>query len=85
MVTRKRWLLGRIRPPPKVKPPRKTKTASRKRTRKAAADGSDNPTATQPSLDGILEQLTRMKSGGTDLSCLAILLSEQPTAGDSNE
>ena len=85
MVTRKRWLLGRIRPPPKVKPPRKTKTASRKRTRKAAADGADNPTATQPSLDGIIAQVTRMKSGGTDMSRLALILSEQPTAEDSNK
>ena len=72
-------------PPPKVKPPRKTKTASRKRTQKAAADGADNPTATQPSLDGIIEQLMRMKSGGKDISRLAILLSVQPPAGDSNE
>ena len=69
---------------PKVKAPRKPKSASRKK-RKSDADGADNSTATQPSLDGIIEQLTRMKSGGTDLSRLAILLSEQPTAGDSNE
>ena len=84
MVTRKRWLLGRIRPPPpKVKPPRKTKTALRKRTRKTADNGADGKTAKQPSLDVILKQLTRLKSDGTDLRCLASLLSEEPPAGDS--
>ena len=84
MVTKKHCLLGRIRPPPKVKAPRKPKAALRKK-RKSAADGADNLTATQPSLDGIIAQVTRMKAGGSDLSRLAVLLSEQPTAGDSNE
>lgn len=69
--------------PPKVKPPRKTKTALRKRTRKAADGGADGKTAKQPSLNVIFKQLTRLKSDGTDLRCLVSLLSEEPPMGDS--
>ena len=68
---------------PKVKAPCKPKSSSRKK-RKPDADGADDSTATQPSVDGIIAQVTRMMAGGSDMSRLAVLLSEQPPAGDSN-
>ena len=66
------------KPPPKLKPSTKAKTALRKRTRKNADDGTDGKTAKQPSLNVLIKQLTRMKSNSTDLRRLASLLSENP-------
>ena len=70
---------------PKVKAPRKPKAGSRKKRKKSDAGGADDSTVTEPSVDGIIAQVTRMKAGGSDLSRLAVLLLEHLPAGDSNE